>query len=81
MLYSRGDISHMCYIAGMLYLTCATHCSSLATLSNMLHIVGNEMFTFEIDTENTLLNCTWNAEDTTLKTPRLQRSNLVQSSG
>ena len=42
----------------------------------MYHIVQSERFTIEIDSENALLNSTWNAED-----PPLQRSSLVQSSG
>ena len=37
-----------------------------------------ERFTFEIDTENTLLITTWNAEDMVYG---LQRSNLLHCSG
>ena len=39
----------------------------------MMRIVQNEKFTIEIDSENALLNCTWNVENTT------SSSNLVQS--
>ena len=33
------------------------------SLSKMMRIVINERFTIEIDSENALLNSTWNAED------------------
>ena len=33
------------------------------SLSKMMRIVQNERCTIEIDSENALLNCTWNAED------------------
>ena len=33
------------------------------SLSKMLRIVQNERFTIEFDSENALLNSTWNAED------------------
>ena len=39
------------------------HPTRSKSLSKMLRIVQNERFTFEIDSENALLNSTWNTED------------------
>ena len=47
-------------LTGTASLTFATRSKSL---SKMMRIVQNERCTIEIDSENALLNCTWNAED------------------
>ena len=46
------------------------------SLSKMLRIVQNERFTFEIDSENALLNSTWKAEDSRAPSSAFQFSTV-----